>query len=90
MGFNNFKTGVIVRVILLSASIIGFAYLLISNARLVTLIIMGIIIALVLGDLIRYVEVTNKKLTRFLESIRFSDFSSGFAYDNMFFPTKLL
>jgi nitrogen fixation/metabolism regulation signal transduction histidine kinase len=35
-----------------------------------------------LFDIIRYVEKTNRKLTRFLESIKYSDFSSGFAYDN--------
>jgi nitrogen fixation/metabolism regulation signal transduction histidine kinase len=28
------------------------------------------------------VETTNRKLTRFLESIKYSDFSSGFTYDN--------
>ncbi len=82
MGFNNFRIGVIIRVILLSASIIGFSYAFISHSKIVTLIIIGIIIVITSGDLIRYVEVTNKKLTHFLESIRYSDFSSGFAYDN--------
>ncbi len=82
MAFNNFRIGVLVRVLLLSASIISFAYFLITDSRLVTLIIIGLLIVLFMTDLIRYVEVTNKKLTRFLESIRFSDFSSGFAYDN--------
>jgi two-component system, NtrC family, nitrogen regulation sensor histidine kinase NtrY len=82
MGFNNFRIGVIFRVVLLTGSIVVFAYLFNGNTRLVSLILMGILIAIILGDLIRYVEVTNKKLTRFLESIKYSDFSSGFAYDN--------
>ncbi len=82
MGFNNFRIGVIIRVILLSGSIIAFSYSLITQSKIITLILIGLLIVITLGDLIRYVEVTNKKLTRFLESIRYSDFSSGFAYDN--------
>jgi Signal transduction histidine kinase involved in nitrogen fixation and metabolism regulation len=30
----------------------------------------------------RFTSQTNRKLTRFLESVRYSDFISGFAYDN--------
>jgi nitrogen fixation/metabolism regulation signal transduction histidine kinase len=44
--------------------------------------IIGIIIIIQLIDLFRYIENTNRKLTRFLESIKYSDFSSGFTYDN--------
>ncbi|MCK5470105.1 MAG: histidine kinase, partial [Cyclobacteriaceae bacterium] len=33
-------------------------------------------------DLFRFTTVTNKKITKFLESIRYSDFSSSFSYDN--------
>lgn len=33
-------------------------------------------------ELFRFATVTNKKITKFLESIRYSDFSSSFSYDN--------
>jgi signal transduction histidine kinase len=82
MGFNSFRTGVFVRVSLLIASILLFAYLLYHVSKIVTLILLGVLIIILVFELIRYVEVTNKKLSRFLESIRYSDFSSGFAYDN--------
>jgi nitrogen fixation/metabolism regulation signal transduction histidine kinase len=35
-----------------------------------------------LAELYRFASQTNRKLTRFLESIRYSDFASGFAADN--------
>src|SRR6185436_6951891 len=42
----------------------------------------GIIIILQLVEIFRFVSQTNRKLTRFLESVRYSDFISGFAADN--------
>jgi two-component system, NtrC family, nitrogen regulation sensor histidine kinase NtrY len=82
MGFNNFRISLIVRVALLFVSIYFFIHLLYLDARYVSLILIGAIILFQLFDIIRYVEKTNRKLTRFLESIKYSDFSSGFAYDN--------
>ncbi len=41
-----------------------------------------IIIILQLVELFRFVSQTNRKLTRFLESVRYSDFISGFTADN--------
>lgn len=42
----------------------------------------GIIIILQLTEIFRFVSQTNRKLTRFLESVKYSDFISGFASDN--------
>ena len=44
--------------------------------------LMGIIIILQLVDIFKFVSQTNRKLTRFLESVKYSDFISGFAADN--------
>jgi two-component system nitrogen regulation sensor histidine kinase NtrY len=41
-----------------------------------------VIIILQLVDIFRFVSQTNRKLTRFLESVRYSDFISGFTTDN--------
>jgi len=41
-----------------------------------------IIIVIQLVDIFRFVSQTNRKLTRFLESVRYSDFISGFTADN--------
>src|SRR6187549_2609227 len=42
----------------------------------------GIIVGLQLVEIFRFVNQTNRKLTRFLESVKYSDFISGFASDN--------
>jgi nitrogen fixation/metabolism regulation signal transduction histidine kinase len=44
--------------------------------------LMAIIIILQHVELYKFVSQTNKKLTRFLESVKYSDFISGFATDN--------
>ncbi len=44
--------------------------------------LMGIIIVLQLVDIFKFISQTNRKLTRFLESVKYSDFISGFAADN--------
>ena len=41
-----------------------------------------IIIISQLADIFRFVSQTNRKLTRFLESVKYSDFISGFTSDN--------
>jgi len=45
-------------------------------------VLMALIILGQLLELYRFSSQTNRKLTRFLESVRYSDFISGFAYDN--------
>lgn len=45
-------------------------------------VLMGGIIILQLIDIFKFVSQTNRKLTRFLESVKYSDFISGFAADN--------
>ena len=45
-------------------------------------ILTGLIILLQLAEIFRFVSQTNRKLTRFLESVKYSDFISGFASDN--------
>lgn len=45
-------------------------------------ILTGIIIIIQLVEIFRFVSQTNRKLTRFLESVKYSDFISGFASDN--------
>ena len=42
----------------------------------------GVIIILQLVELFKFVSQTNRKLTRFLESVKYSDFISGFTSDH--------
>lgn len=82
MGFNGFKTGIIIRVIIICLSNFVFVYLVSINQRYASAIIVGAIIIFEIAELFHFSTVTNKKITRFLESIRYSDFSSSFSYDN--------
>lgn len=57
-------------------------YMVVRPNMLFAAMLMGTIIALQLVEIFRFVSQTNRKLTRFLESVKYSDFISGFASDN--------
>jgi two-component system, NtrC family, nitrogen regulation sensor histidine kinase NtrY len=82
MSFKNFRTNLVTRVILLTASIFLFYYSFATN-YLFTPIIVGLIIVFQVSSLVRYIDKTNRELTSFLESIRFSEFTRTFNMDNM-------
>lgn len=82
MAFNDFRFRVAFRVILLGITMSLFVYMvskpnMIFAAGLTLLIILGQLL-----ELYRFASQTNRKLTRFLESVKYSDFISGFANDN--------
>jgi len=74
----NFRFNLIIRTLLLTVSIILFFYVYFKTELLATLIILAVIIIFQLFSLIRYIDATNKELTRFLNSIKYSDFSQTF------------
>lgn len=82
MGFNDFRARVALRVIFLGISMSLFIYMISRANMLFAAILTGIIILLQLAEIFRFVSQTNRKLTRFLESVKYSDFISGFASDN--------
>ncbi len=57
-------------------------YMVVRPNMLFAAMLMGTIIVLQLVEIFRFVSQTNRKLTRFLESVKYSDFISGFASDN--------
>lgn len=82
MTFKNFRINIIIRILLLSASIALFFYTWETDYH-VTPILVGIIIVFQVYSLIRYVDRTNRDLTSFLESIRFSEFTRSFQIEGM-------
>lgn len=80
--FKTFRAGLAIRVIGLVAVIFAGCYVAITWQNLFAGLLFGLLTALAGMDLYRYVEGTNRKLIRFLESVRWSDFSIGFAADN--------
>ena len=81
-GFKDFRTRVILRVVMLGLTMALFMYMVVRPNMLFAAMLMGTIIVLQLIEIFRFVSQTNRKLTRFLESVKYSDFISGFASDN--------
>jgi two-component system nitrogen regulation sensor histidine kinase NtrY len=67
---------------LLGLSISCFTYAITKQNLIVVAVVAGAIILAQIQEMYRFVSVTNQKLTRFLESVRYSDFLSGFSADN--------
>jgi two-component system nitrogen regulation sensor histidine kinase NtrY len=82
MTYKNFRLNIIIRVILLAASIFLFFESWKWDYR-ITPILVGVIIIFQVVYLIHYVDRTNRDLTSFLESIRFSEFTRSFQIEGM-------
>ncbi|MDR8393455.1 ATP-binding protein [Aliifodinibius sp. S!AR15-10] len=74
----NFRFSVVWRVGLLFGTMLLWVFLFMQTEYYVSIAMLGMVIIFQTVQLIRYVEKTNDKLTRFLESIRYSDFSRSF------------
>jgi two-component system nitrogen regulation sensor histidine kinase NtrY len=57
-------------------------YMITQPNMLFAAILMFVIIIIELVEIFRFISQTNRKLTRFLESVKYSDFISGFTSDN--------
>lgn len=81
MIFKNFRFQILLRVILLGLLSIAFTWL-VEGSKYVSATIIFSIGIFSLFSLFQFVENTNRKLTRFIESIRYDDFIVGFDADN--------
>lgn len=82
MRLNDFRARIILRVIFLGLSVALFNYMIVRPNMLFAAILTFVIIVLQLVEIFRFVSQTNRKLTRFLESVKYSDFISGFTSDH--------
>ncbi|MBC3539620.1 sensor histidine kinase [Rufibacter sediminis] len=82
MGFKNFRFQVIVRVLLLVASVFLFFRLGFKSTLMATQVALGILIAVQTIALIRYIERTTERLIKFLNTIKYDDFSEVFSSRN--------
>jgi two-component system, NtrC family, nitrogen regulation sensor histidine kinase NtrY len=82
MVFKKYRINIIVRVILLAASVFVFFYAL-NYSKFIATIITGVFIIFQTGLLIRFLDHTNRELTSFLESVRFSEFTRSFNMEGM-------
>ncbi|WP_194776878.1 sensor histidine kinase [Pararhodonellum marinum] len=82
MGFKSFALGISVRVGLIVLTVFLGVYFYMQETAMAQTILFFFILILLTINLISYGNTTNKKITRFLESIRYSDFSSSFTKDS--------
>jgi two-component system nitrogen regulation sensor histidine kinase NtrY len=87
MGFSHFATGLGWRVGLLTLTALGLGWLAFGAGYPALSVLGGGVLALQSWGLYRYVTATNRKLTRFLESVRYSDFSIAFRADESLGPS---
>jgi two-component system, NtrC family, nitrogen regulation sensor histidine kinase NtrY len=81
-GFNDFPARVAIRVIFLGVTMSLFIFMITRPNMLFAAILTFFIIIGQVVEMSRFVSQTNRKLTRFLESVKYSDFISGFTADN--------
>lgn len=76
--FRRFRVQVILRILLLSATIFGFFYFILYTQLYTTMLVTGFLILYQVFALIRCVEKTNQYLSRFFLAIKYGDFSQTF------------
>lgn len=82
MGFRSFAIGIILRVLLIILVVHLGMYFYFSENGLLPGVIFSLILIYQTFNLIAFSNTTNRKITRFLDSIRYSDFSSTFTRDS--------
>lgn len=79
MDYRIFRLNCVMRVAFLAGTTALLIYLAAETSLYATIVIVGLAFVLQVASLIHYVERTNRDLTRFLASIRYSDFSQSFS-----------
>jgi len=78
---SNFRTSVIIRLVFIVINTFLLIWLFQNNNFITATISIGILIVQMVL-LIKYVEQTNRKLTRFFDNVKYNDFTSSFVSDN--------
>lgn len=80
--FRYFGFRIAVRIVLIGLAMALFVYMVNHSNMIFAAFLTGLIILGQFLELNRFTSQTNRKLTRFLESVKYSDFISGFTADN--------
>ncbi len=83
MGFKNYRINIIIRVILLVLTIFLLFYYFRKHDYYIAPVILAVLIIVQVTSLIRFIDKTNRELTSFLQSIRFSEFTRSFQIEGM-------
>ncbi|MBY0432927.1 MAG: histidine kinase, partial [Cyclobacteriaceae bacterium] len=80
--FRDFRFRVALRVILIGITMALFVFMITRPNMVFAAVLTSLIIIGQLAELYHFTSQTNRKLARFLESVKYSDFISGFTADN--------
>lgn len=80
MVYKRFTFLIIVRIVLLLATVLVIAFIFGDKRLFFNQIILGLVLAVQVTELVRFVNHTNRELTRFFYAIRHSDFSITFKH----------
>ncbi|MBN2519159.1 MAG: ATP-binding protein [Bacteroidales bacterium] len=83
MGINRFYIIIIIRVILITLTCLAFIYIITETIRPATTLFLGILIIIQTGNLIYYVNRTNRELAKFLIYLKEKDTSLAFSTKNI-------
>ncbi len=79
----NFRLNLLFRILLLTSTLFILVYVANYTTLVATMVVLIIITLLQVYGLIKYVDITNRELTRFLLSIKHSDFSQTFTHQGL-------
>ncbi|OOG76395.1 PAS domain-containing sensor histidine kinase [Algoriphagus sp. A40] len=82
MVYKRFSVGIVARIVLITICLFLGIWLFYVQELWLAPGILALIVAFLTGEMIYYVNSINHKLARFLDSIRFTDFSSSFTSDS--------
>lgn len=82
MVYKRFSIGISLRIVGITICLFLIVWLYYSQSLLLAPGILILIVLILTGEMIYYVNSINHKLARFLDSIRFTDFSSSFTSDS--------
>jgi two-component system, NtrC family, nitrogen regulation sensor histidine kinase NtrY len=80
--FSDFRARVIFRVVFIGLNMALFVFMISRPNMVFAAVLVGLIILFQHIELFNFVNTTNQKLTRFLESVKYSDFITSFSGDN--------
>lgn len=76
----NFRLKLILKVVILAAILCTGFFMFFQYGSYLFIVLMTILAIISITNLIKHVDLTNRDLTRFLSSIKYSDFSQSFGY----------
>jgi serine phosphatase RsbU (regulator of sigma subunit) len=82
MGFNRFRWGIIARIIGLNISLAIAILLFLKTSYFFLLVFTALVFIFQVFNLIHYIEVINREISRFFRSIENDDFTQSFSFKN--------